>query len=138
MQRAERIVALMARGSPPGQCWAFVVAVERELFGRVLPAVPDSAEPNMRWVKNAFASHPQRQRWTLRPPARHGLAGVTDGALVLMSGAGRPHHVGVWLKRERAVLHADHQGVKFEDVLTLRARGLTRLRFYEPKYATRP
>jgi hypothetical protein len=125
----------MANGWPAERCWAFVVKVERELFQRVLPAqAPVSTDGlDLRCVKNAFACSVEHQRWALRPPARHGLVDASDGALVLMSGAGRPHHVGVWLKAERAVLHADHQAVKLEDVVTLKARGFTRLRFYEPK-----
>ncbi|MGE0038062.1 MAG: hypothetical protein AB7S93_20780 [Xanthobacteraceae bacterium] len=138
MERARRIAALMAQPPdvamrPAGRCWAFAAAAEQALFGRVLPAVAVSQELDVGWVKHAFACHPEHQRWALRPPARHGLADAMDGSLVLMSGAGRPHHVGVWLKAERAVLHADHQAVKLEDVVTLKARGFTRLRFYEPK-----
>jgi hypothetical protein len=134
MGRAERIAALMARGWPAERCWAFVALVERDLFQRVLPeqwpATTDGLD--IRWVKHAFACHPEHQHWRLRRAAPHGLVDAMDGALVLMSGAGRPHHVGVWLKAERAVLHADHQAVKLEDVVTLWARGFTRLRFYEP------
>ena len=135
MDRAGRIAALMARGWPAERCWAFAVEVERDLFQRALPeqapAITDGLD--IRWVKHAFACHPEHQRWRLQSAAPHGLVDAMDGALVLMSGVGRPHHVGVWLKAERAVLHADHQAVKLEDVVTLKARGFTRLRFYEPK-----
>jgi hypothetical protein len=138
MDRAERIAALMAQ--PPdaamgsaGRCWAFAATVEHALFGRALPVVAVSQGLGVGWVKHAIAYHPEHQRWRLRPAAPHGLVDAMDGALVLMSGAGRPHHIGVWLKAERAVLHADHQAVKLEDVVTLKARGFTRLRFYEPK-----
>jgi len=135
MERARRIAALMAHGWPAERCWAFVVEVERELFQRVLPAqAPLTTHGlDLKCVKHDFACHPEHQRWHLRPAAPHDLVDAMDGALVLMSGAGRPHHVGVWLKAERAVLHADHQAVKLEDVVTLKARGFTRLRFYEPK-----
>ncbi len=140
MERAERIAALMAQPPdvamwPAERCWAFVVEVERELFQRALPEQSPATTDGLdiRCVKNAFQCSAEHQRWRLQPAAPHGLVDAMDGALVLMSGAGRPHHVGVWLKAERAVLHADHQAVKLEDVVTLKARGLTRLRFYEPK-----
>jgi cell wall-associated NlpC family hydrolase len=122
-----------AAGPDAFDCWGLVTAVERDLFKRELPsiAMPDNA--SWRLLIETFDGHPERKLWREAPADAMGLITASDGAIVLMSRLTRPAHAGVWLRPEKAILHADdRQGVSLEKPALLKAKGWTRLRFYEP------
>lgn len=134
MTRSSYLTSLIGRPwSSEHSCWYLACEVERELFGRALPdvAVPD--HPSWRWMIDAIGAHPERSRWRELPAAPAGIITAADGALVLMSRVTHAAHIGIWLRPEGAVLHADPAaGVALEPLAKLRARGWARLRFYEP------
>lgn len=134
IDRAAFLRALVGKPYAPGGmgpetygCWGLVVAVERELFGRALPDVPEDA------TLADFRRHPDAAHWLeiVNVPQAVACFHAADGAIVLMARADRLAHVGVWLKPERRVLHADRPSVLCEDLEIVRANGWRRLRFYE-------
>ncbi|MCS0501374.1 hypothetical protein [Ancylobacter mangrovi] len=130
--RAAYLSSLLGRPwSPERSCWHVAREIEAALFGVDLPdhAVPD--DPSWRWMIEAIAGDPERERWSeVHSPHPH-LVTAPDGALVAMGRADRAAHIGVWLAPERAVIHADQVlGTLMEDVPTLKAGGWGRLRFY--------
>jgi len=105
-------------------CWAFFREVQREQFGRDIPAVDVdvySAVSVMRTLQNA----PERTLWTHVMVPRQG-----DG--VLMAQNNRPSHVGVWLEVDGgAVLHcAEGFGVLCQSVPSLRAAGWSGISYW--------
>ncbi|MGD9921912.1 MAG: hypothetical protein AB7V13_10750 [Pseudorhodoplanes sp.] len=122
-----------ARGPEAFDCWHLAVHVQLVLAGRVLPQVVMPAQPSWAWMIDAIERHPERARWRLVSPDPMGLIRAGDLALALMARVDRPAHVGIHLKRERAILHCDQAyGVVADGVADLRRKGWTRLRFYEP------
>lgn len=113
-------------------CWRLVVEVQRDLFGRTLPAVLDTA-PAVREGRalkpRLFAEHEERARWIETTPI------VAHGAIVLMHRRGMPPdaliHAGVYLALDAGgVLHCDApQGVVFDSM-----RELTELRRWSPRF----
>ncbi|CAL8981538.1 hypothetical protein RHODGE_RHODGE_02837 [Rhodoplanes serenus] len=107
-------------------CWRLVCDVQRDLFGRVLPAVVDVAPPPGAEGRQArarlFAEHDERRRW--RPAAT-----PVHGAVALMRRAAAPRdmliHAGVWLDLDGGgCLHsADPHGVVLDTLPQLAARG---------------
>jgi hypothetical protein len=84
-------------------CWRLVVEVQRDLFGRTLPAVLESAPAGSRRpdAKAAlFAEHEERARWIETTPI------PAHGAIVLMHRRGMPAdafiHAGVYLALDAA------------------------------------
>jgi cell wall-associated NlpC family hydrolase len=69
-------------------CWALVRHVQRERFGRDLPAIPNPED--LLGIARHFRDHPERRRWDL-------VATPQEGDCVLMRQARYPVHVGVWL-----------------------------------------
>ena len=135
MTRHTYLTSLIGRPwAPHASCWHLAVEVQRELFCRALPDVTLPDQPSWRWMIDAIAGHPERERWQeVAPPAVVGLINAPDGALVTMARADRAAHIGVWLAPERRVIHGDEAfGVQFETVPELRAGRWNRLRFYEP------
>lgn len=125
-----------ARGPEAFDCWHLAQHVEATLFGRSLPDVVVPAAPSWRWMIAAIEHHPERSRWQ-ESRQEHGLISATDGALVLMARSGRPAHVGVWLRPEGRIIHADQDaGVVLDRPVMLRAGGWRTLRFYELRSAT--
>lgn len=117
-----------------GNCWDFACHVQRELFGRSLPAVSVPSKLSKRWVLEAFDGHQERQNWQEAPEGPGGLIIAQDGALCLMAHLRVPGHIGVWLQQEGRVIHCDESaGVCFETPLALRQQGWRQLRFFEPK-----
>lgn len=105
-------------------CWRLVVDVQRDLFGRVLPAVIDIAPVGLegrRLKPKLFAEHAERVRW-------RDVAAPVHGAIVLMHQASAPAeaiiHAGVYLAIDGGgVLHCDDpQGVAFDTLRELTIR----------------
>ncbi|MFG1256308.1 hypothetical protein V5F79_03220 [Xanthobacter flavus] len=132
--RAAYLTGLIGRRWSPGaSCWHLACEVEASLWGRHLPAVEIPDAVTWRWMVDTLAAHPERQRWRELPPNPAGLVAPSDGALVLMARVTQGAHVGIWLHPEGRVLHADAEaGVALDAMVTLRARGWARLRFFEP------
>jgi hypothetical protein len=105
--------------------------VQQVIFGRVMPEVEVPSDPSLRWVMEQIAKHPERVKWR-EADMLQGFVTASDGAIVAMAASERAAHLGVWFKNERAILHTDKpEGVVFQDLLSCRARGWHRLRFYE-------
>ena len=113
-------------------CWRLVVDVQRDLFGRELPAVldvaPATAGEARRVNPKLFAEHAERARWREVDDPQH-------GAIVLMHRAGAPRdaliHAGVYLALDGGgILHCDApQGVAFD-----RVQELIEVRRWAPRY----
>ena len=136
MTRAEFLAPLI--GQPwewqSRNCWDFAAHIQREMFGRALPAVAVPDDLSKRWVLDTISSHPERSRWEAVEPGPGGIVTAADGALVLMAHLRMPAHIGVWLKPEQAVVHCDERhGVCLESLLALTQMGWRSLTFFEPK-----
>ncbi len=92
-----------ARGPDAFDCWGLVCFARPRLFGG--PPLPDAniAPSDILRVGRAFAAPAHRHGWSALAPATPFCA--SDGAVVLMSRGDVPHHVGLWLGPERAMLH---------------------------------
>jgi hypothetical protein len=122
-----------ARGPDAFDCWHLAVWIETNLFRRDLPDVSVPQDPSWAWMIRAISTHPERGNWRSVPFDAMGLVTAGDGALVLMARSDRPAHIGVWLKGERRVIHADPNfGVVCDKLLDLRTKGWAKLRFFEP------
>ncbi|CAA6605818.1 conserved hypothetical protein [Rhodospirillaceae bacterium LM-1] len=97
-------------------CWALVRHVQKERFGRDLPAIPNPEVLLM--IARHFRDHPERQRWQL-------VEAPQEGDCVLMRQARYPVHVGVWLDVDGGkVLHAiQGMGVVAQSLPSLAAHG---------------
>lgn len=136
MNRGEYLAALIGAAWEwhSHNCWDFATRVQAELFGRALPQVPVPDDANWRWMINAVAQHPERQRWAPVSEGPHGLVQAADGALCLMGRFSGPGHIGVWLADRRKVIHCDRQrGVCLEDDLALKQQGWVKRTYLEPK-----
>lgn len=131
MDPAVYVSAIQGRPWSVGQhCWCLVQDVQRDLFGRGLPAVEIDDKPNARELVRAFHGHEERARWQQVPMPVH-------GAIVLMHRPGshaRAIHAGVYLDLDGGgVLHADEEaGVTFDDPASLNLRNW-RSEFYVPR-----
>jgi len=76
-------------------CWAFFRRVQREQFGREVPAVNIDAL-NLRAILTEFKNHDEYENWDE-------VATPVDGDAVLMSSSRLTSHIGVWL--DGCVLH---------------------------------
>lgn len=134
MDRPAFLRSLIGRPwSSSASCWHLAREVERALFAREMPDHPVPENPTWEWMIDAIESHPERAMWREVPRGPHGLITARDGALVLMARARHPAHIGVWLKPERAIIHADQgAGVMLELSVALEARGWRHLVFFEP------
>lgn len=92
-----------ARGPEAFDCWGLICFARPVLFGG--PALPDAdiAPSEVAKVGRAFMDPRYRAGWVTRPIANPFAA--PDGAVVMMSRGDMPHHVGLWLAPERAMLH---------------------------------
>ncbi|OHC76316.1 MAG: hypothetical protein A3G18_05375 [Rhodospirillales bacterium RIFCSPLOWO2_12_FULL_58_28] len=97
-------------------CWALVRHVQRERFGRDLPAVPNPDA--LLAIARGFRDHQERQRWDL---VDHPVEG--DG--VLMRQARYPVHAGVWIAVDGGrVLHVVRdKGVVAQSLSSLAVHG---------------
>lgn len=134
MDRTAYLANLIGRPwSADQSCWHLARDVQREVFGRDLPMVAVPPDASWRWMIDTISGHPEHQQWREVAYAPGQTITAPDGALVLMARVTQSAHIGVWLASEAAILHADPvAGVALEPVVKLRARGWSRLRFYEP------
>ena len=120
-------------GEGPGayHCWALVAEVQQRLFGRALPQVVLPEPLTRRWILRTMRTHPEAQLWR-EVPCLYGIIQAGDGALVSMACVGREYHLGVYLRPEGEIIHADDRhGVMMETPARLRARGWGMLRYHE-------
>lgn len=114
---AAYVQSLLGRAyTPDFRCWDLVKQVERDLFGRAVPSIASDIE-TPRQILRTFECHPERARWRLSD-------NPSSGSIVLMGGARREHHAGVYLDIDRCgVLHTlpDH-GVIYEPWRDILAR----------------
>lgn len=91
------------RGPDAFDCWGLVAHVRPKLFGG--PALPDAdiGAAEVRKVARAFTDPRNRTGWAALPVPRPFAA--PDGAIVMMARGDIPHHVGLWLQPEGAMLH---------------------------------
>lgn len=135
MNRTAYLASLIGQSwEAAGRCYGLARTVEADLFGRSLPEVSIPDDLSWKWMIDTIERHPERDHWR-EVPEQGGIICAADGALVLMARADRPAHIGIWLRPEGGVLHADQNvGVIFESPAQLRrVRGWGRLRFYEPQ-----
>ena len=108
-----------AQGPDAYDCWAAAGMVQRELFGRDLPALTEAAHP--------YYIAKVRRQWRVAARPR-------DGDLVEMRRGGQLNHVGVWVAG--GVLHCQRgAGMCFDPRARLELLGW-RTRFWTP--APRP
>lgn len=118
-------------GPDAWHCWALAQDVQARLFGLALPKVVLPEPLTRRWMMQTLATHDEARRWQEVPPL-DGIIRAGDGALVSMARLERPCHVGVYLRAEGGIIHADDRhGVILEAPARLRARGWGRLRYHE-------
>jgi hypothetical protein len=123
-----------AKGPDAYDCWHLAVVVEDGLFGRTLPAVVVPDDPSWEWMISTIDAHPERKNWTMVPCDAMGLVKAKDGALVLMARRDQPAHIGVWLRPESRIIHADPDfGVVCESKVELNAKAWHKLRFFDPR-----
>lgn len=111
--------------TPDFRCWDLVRLVQAHLFNRALPSVPQDIETPKAMMRE-FDRHAEKANWRRadRP---------SEGAIILMGGARREHHAGVYLSVNRGgVIHTlPDSGVQFEPWRDLIARcGIVNI--YEP------
>jgi hypothetical protein len=127
--------AANARGPEAFDCFHLMAHVQRVLAGRGFDDIEVPDDPSWSWMIEAIETHPDRQRWREVPASAMGLVRARDLSVVLMARRTNPAHVGVWLKPEAAVIHADQDhGVICDPLADLRTKGWQRLRFYEPMH----
>ena len=107
-------------------CWWLATLVERDVFGRDLPAGP-GADPGRHERSRLLANHPARQEWQAHPAPN-------DGDLVLMGRVeGKDIHCGVYLADHRGIIHTDEpHGVVIDTVLDLQQVRRWRVSYYRP------
>jgi len=122
-----------ARGPDRWDCFHLMKHIELHLGGRDVGELEMPNNPTWAWMVDAVERHPARKQWREVPPARMGLVVAGDLSVVLMARRKNPAHVGVWLKPEATVIHADQDlGVVCDGLIDLHMKGWQRLRFYEP------
>ena len=123
-----------ARGPEEFDCWHLAAYIEQKLFRRALPDIEIPSEPTWKWMIDQFSSHVERRNWEENKYAPNQLITANDGAIVLMARNRNPAHCGIWLQQEQRIIHCSQDfGVVCDDIMTLRANGWAKLRFYEPK-----
>ena len=120
-----------ARGPDAFDCWHCAQYVMQQIFQEQLPNIDVPEQPDWRWMIETFAKHNENKNWVEQLQPLNGLLVARDGSLVLMARLTRPVHIGVLFRTEKKVLHCHNvAGVCFDDLVTLRANGWTRLRYY--------
>lgn len=106
-------------------CWWFLRRVQRELFGRDLPEIPDGAlDMTGRQRQETLRAHPAFGAWRQ-------VDGPSDGAMALLS---KPttFHCGVVIG-SLDILHTDEpHGVVLDPILFLREIKRWRIAYYVP------
>lgn len=102
-------------------CWALVVQIQEDLYGRALPLMRESVPEREEHVR-LLSQKAERYGWTESANPRH-------GCVVRMYRHGRDRgdleHVGVWFDWDGGmVVHTDHpHGVVLDTMPILSARG---------------
>lgn len=110
--------------APDHDCWGFFRRVQRDRFGRDIPAVAVDAF-NRRACAQAVESNPEREQWVATDSPQEGDA-------VLLAHARHPSHVGLWIDVDGGgVLHCIRgTGVVFQPVKSLKQSGWGHLEYY--------
>jgi hypothetical protein len=129
--------AANARGPEAYDCFHLMAHIERTLAGRDVGDLSMPPDPSWSWMVQAVEAHPARKRWREVPIGKMGVVKAADLSVVLMARRNNPAHVGVWLKPETVVIHAeqtrDNDGrVVCDSLANLHVKGWQKLRFYEP------
>lgn len=125
-----------AKGPEAFDCWHCAQYVKRNLFNDPIPNIEVPDNPTWKWMIQQFRDHPENREWQEQPQPPNGLLLALDGSLVLMARLTRPAHIGVLFMPEKMILHCDQEhGVVYQDMLTIRTNGWTKLRFYARAYA---
>lgn len=120
-----------AKGPNAFDCWHCAKYVKKEVFGEDMPDIEVPSDPSWRWMIDTFKAHDENNNWVEQLQPNNGLLSARDGSLVLMARLTQPAHVGVLFMPEKHVLHCDNvHGVRFDDMLTLKVNGWTKLRYY--------
>lgn len=120
-----------AKGPYHFDCWHLCQYVKRYLYNDPLPDMEVPPNPTWPWLIDQFKNHPEAIKWH-EVPFLHNIVTAHDGSIVLMARHKQPAHCGLWMAVERKILHADETlGVMFQDVLSLKADGWAKLRFFE-------
>lgn len=109
-----------AQGPEAWDCWSFFREVERQRFGRDLPAVP--SPPSLRQIARAMPEWAGSFGW-------HVTTAPRDGDAVFLARLRDPTHIGVWVADLASVLHCAEGGSVLHDARHL-AAGLWRRRGY--------
>jgi cell wall-associated NlpC family hydrolase len=122
--------AYNAKGPDAYDCYHLVVHVQRELFGREFPDLEIPSEPSFkliaRMVDDKIRTSSEFKNWIL---ADQRTADV--GSVVLLGGALRMSHLGVYFPQDRSILHVDKpDGVMYQEVVTLRNQVWPRMTFW--------
>jgi hypothetical protein len=112
-----------AKGPDEYSCWGLNQLVQKTMFGRELPDIPEHPMDARELMRFAI-DHPARSQW-LRVPSPH------DGCLVEMAHVTHPYHMGTFLAEDGGcVLHcAPKTGVTIDSLLTLKAAGWRKIVF---------
>lgn len=129
--------AANAKGPDAYDCFHLMAHIERTLAGRDVGDLDMPANPTWDWMIKAVEGHPARKTWREVPAGKMGIVKAADLSVVLMARVKNAAHVGVWLKPEGLVIHAeqtddDDGRVVCDGIAELHAKGWQRLRFYEP------
>lgn len=134
MNRSAIINAMMgapyrlgAQGPDAFDCYSVARQLQRDLFGRDMPAFDMPGNAGRMAIAAAIAEHPERGHWAE-------IARPRDGALVTMARNGCGYHLGTWLAEDGGiVVHAiEGAGVCADTMLSLQTAGWRRLRFHVP------
>ena len=95
-----------AQGPELWDCWSFVCHVQRERYGREVPALPSPAS----WgaVARAMPEWAAQLGWRPTETPR-------DGDAVFLSRMKDPTHVGIWIADLKSVLHCAVGGSVLHD-----------------------
>jgi cell wall-associated NlpC family hydrolase len=108
--------------TPERDCWAFFRDVQREAFGREVPAI-DIDALSLTACLRTFKAHPERGRWLPTDDPQ-------DGDGVLLARGRLPSHVGIWVDGGRVLHSLEGFGVVCQRVADLRAAGWSRIDCY--------
>lgn len=116
-----------ARGGQGPQdydCWSFFRWVQREHFGRHLPA--HATPPSLGGIAKAMPKWAGEFGWriTLKPG---------DGDAVFLSTLKMPTHIGVWIGDLQTVLHCSEGGAVLHDAFHLKIAAWRVRGFYTPE-----
>lgn len=115
------------KGRPKYDCWDHVREVQREVFGRELDEI-DPENYDIWALIKMLKENSEIGKWKQ-------VDKPSEGDIVQLGHAKRPHHVGTWTKADGGkVVHClEKAGVVAQSKLTLRMSGWGHLTFWTPK-----